>query len=58
MLAALETASVRPQTPAYQNVSIAISHTLSPPAAINPESTVADLRGQIEDALGSKGLIP
>ncbi|WP_371483581.1 ABC transporter substrate-binding protein [Kitasatospora sp. NBC_00315] len=58
VLAALETASVRPQTPAYQNVSIAISHTLSPPAAINPESTVADLRGQIEDALGSKGLIP
>ncbi|WP_329500545.1 ABC transporter substrate-binding protein [Kitasatospora herbaricolor] len=58
VLAALDTASVRPQTPAYQNVSIAISHTLSPPAAIKPESTVADLRGQIEDALGSKGLIP
>ncbi|MEV4615278.1 ABC transporter substrate-binding protein [Kitasatospora sp. NPDC049258] len=58
VLAALDTASVRPQTPAYQNVSIAISHTLSPPASIRPESTVADLRGQIQDALGSKGLIP
>ncbi|WP_405015082.1 ABC transporter substrate-binding protein [Kitasatospora sp. NBC_01539] len=58
VLAALDNASVRPQTPAYQNVSIAISHTLSPPAGIRPESTVADLRGQIEDALGSKGLIP
>ncbi|MFD0277902.1 ABC transporter substrate-binding protein [Kitasatospora sp. NPDC127111] len=58
VLAALDSASVRPQTPAYQNVSIAISHTLSPPADIRPESTVADLRGQIEDALGSKGLIP
>ncbi|WP_371502507.1 ABC transporter substrate-binding protein [Kitasatospora sp. NBC_00374] len=58
VLAALDTASVRPQTPAYQNVSIAISHALSPPASIRPESTVAGLRGQIEDALGSKGLIP
>jgi multiple sugar transport system substrate-binding protein len=58
VLAALDNASVRPQTPAYQNVSIAITHALSPPADIRPESTVADLRGQIEDALGSKGLIP
>lgn len=55
MLAALDNASVRPQTPAYQNVSIAISHSLSPPADIRPESTIAGLRGQIEDALGSKG---
>lgn len=58
ILANLESASLRPQTPAYQNVSIAISHTLSPPASIKPESTIAELRGQIEDALGSKGLIP
>ncbi|CAM5528720.1 ABC transporter substrate-binding protein [Kitasatospora aureofaciens] len=58
VLAALDSASVRPQTPAYQNVSIAISHTLSPPAGIRPEKDVADLRGQIQDALGSKGLIP
>lgn len=58
ILASLETASVRPQTPAYQNVSIAVSHTLSPPASIRPERSIADLRGQITDALGSKGLIP
>lgn len=58
VLAALESASVRPQTPAYQNVSIAVSHTLSPPAGIHPEKDVADLGGQIQDALGSKGLIP
>ncbi|MFG3229093.1 ABC transporter substrate-binding protein [Kitasatospora sp. NPDC048194] len=58
VLAALDTASVRPQTPAYQNVSIAISHALSPPADIQPESTMADVRRQIQDALGSKGLIP
>ena len=36
---ALETASVRPKTPAYQIVSIDISHLVSPPAGINPTST-------------------
>ncbi|MED7953787.1 ABC transporter substrate-binding protein [Streptomyces sp. BE303] len=58
VLAALDTASVRPQTPAYQNVSIAVAHALSPPSAVDPERTVAALSGQIRDALGSKGLIP
>lgn len=58
ILNALETASVRPQTPAYQNVSIAISHTLSPPADIAPVSAVVTMRGEITDALSSKGLIP
>jgi multiple sugar transport system substrate-binding protein len=58
ILSALEHASVRPQTPAYQNISIAISHTLSPPAGINPVSAVDTMRGEISDALQSKGLIP
>ncbi|MFJ2581306.1 ABC transporter substrate-binding protein [Kitasatospora aureofaciens] len=58
VLAALDSASLRPQTPAYQNVSIAIAHALSPPSAVDPERTVAALSGQIRDALGSKGLIP
>ncbi|WP_262387117.1 ABC transporter substrate-binding protein [Streptomyces sp. TRM49041] len=55
---ALENASVRPQTPAYQNVSIVISHTLSPPAAIDPRRSVETIESQIQDALESKGLIP
>ncbi|MEU1620139.1 ABC transporter substrate-binding protein [Streptomyces sp. NPDC005722] len=58
ILAELENAALRPQTPAYQNVSIAVSHALSPPAAIRPAESVRDLRGQIEDALQSKGLVP
>ncbi|WP_406729595.1 ABC transporter substrate-binding protein [Streptomyces sp. GD-15H] len=58
VLAALEAASVRPVTPAYQNVSIAVSHTLSPPSAIKPESSVATIRDQIDDALRSEGVIP
>ncbi|MEU9117085.1 ABC transporter substrate-binding protein [Streptomyces sp. NPDC048483] len=55
---ALESASLRPQTPSYQNVSVAISHTLSPPAGIHPADAVRRLRTQISDALHSRGLIP
>jgi multiple sugar transport system substrate-binding protein len=58
ILTALETASVRPKTPAYQNVSIVISHNVSPPAGINPTGTEQALVGQVNDALQSKGLIP
>lgn len=58
VLASLESASVRPLTPAYQNVSIAVSHTLSPPSAIKPESSVNTISGEIDDALQSKGVIP
>jgi multiple sugar transport system substrate-binding protein len=58
VLAALESASVRPLTPAYQNVSIAVSHTLSPPSEIEPESSVDTIREQIDKALRSEGVIP
>ncbi|MDT0401047.1 ABC transporter substrate-binding protein [Streptomyces edwardsiae] len=58
VLAALESASVRPLTPAYQNVSIAVSHTLSPPSGIDPRSAVGTIREQIDQALRSEGVIP
>jgi multiple sugar transport system substrate-binding protein len=58
VLAALESATVRPMTPAYQNVSIAVSHTLSPPSAIKPESSVNTIKEQIDQALRSEGVIP
>jgi multiple sugar transport system substrate-binding protein len=54
----LENAAVRPKTPAYQIVSIAISHAVSPPASINPTVTEHELIGQINDALQAKGLVP
>jgi multiple sugar transport system substrate-binding protein len=54
----LQSASVRPQTPAYQSVSIVISHALSPPGKQNPSSVISSLHGQIDDALNSRGLIP
>lgn len=58
ILHSLLTASVRPKTPAYQNVSIVISHNVSPASSINPPSTLDTIRSQIADALASRGLIP
>ena len=55
---ALTQASVRPQSPAYQNLSILIAATLSPPSGLQPQQDVNDLNSGISDALQSKGLIP
>ena len=56
--ASLLSASVRPKTPAYQNISIVISHAVSPPAGVNPSSTLGGISGGISNALADKGLIP
>ncbi len=58
ILKALQTASVRPKTPVYQVVSIDISHTVFPASGINPTGTVTTLKGQLNNALQSKGLVP
>jgi hypothetical protein len=39
-------------------LSIVISHAVSPPANINPQSTEKKMVGQLKDALASKGLVP
>ena len=54
----LKNASVRPRTPAYQNVSTVISTILSPPASIDPQATADRLRRELQDALDSKGVLP
>jgi multiple sugar transport system substrate-binding protein len=55
---ALLSASVRPKTPAYQNVSIVISHAVSPSGSISPAATLRQINGGIGNALADKGLIP
>jgi multiple sugar transport system substrate-binding protein len=50
-------ASLRPQTPAYNDVSLAIQKTLSPPADIDPKSSEKQLRDKIKKALKSGGLL-
>jgi multiple sugar transport system substrate-binding protein len=58
ILSALQNASVRPQTPVYQVVSIGLAHQVSPPSKINPQATEQAMVGLINDALQSKGLVP
>jgi multiple sugar transport system substrate-binding protein len=50
--------AVRPKTPLYQVVSVAISHEVSPPSSINPVSTEQSMRTQINNALTGKGITP
>jgi multiple sugar transport system substrate-binding protein len=54
----IENGAVRPKTPVYQSLSIAISHLVSPPSGINPPSTLKSLDTQLNNALQLKGLIP
>jgi multiple sugar transport system substrate-binding protein len=50
------TGAVRPVTPAYSDVSLAIYKSTSPAADIKLDGFVPDLRSKLEDALESKGL--
>jgi multiple sugar transport system substrate-binding protein len=53
----LAEASVRPQTPLYSDVSLAIVKTLSPPGSTNPATAVKKLSSEIKSALGGKALL-
>jgi multiple sugar transport system substrate-binding protein len=53
----LQRGGVRPKTPAYQTVSIAMQTTLYPPSSAGP-GKLNQLRTQLQDAIESKGLIP
>lgn len=54
---ALATAVLRPRTPFYNDVSLAIQSVLHPTADIDPEGDVERLRDAIERALEGKGLL-
>ena len=53
----LATASVRPQTPLYSDVSLAIQKTLSPPSGVNTATIVSALESELKKALSSSDLI-
>jgi multiple sugar transport system substrate-binding protein len=53
----LASAGIRPQTPAYADVTIAIQKALSPPASIDPTSVLDTLKSQLKAALSSGALI-
>ncbi len=52
----VESGAVRPQTPAYEDVSLAIATSVSPPSGIALNGFVPSLRAKLRDALESKGL--
>ena len=53
----LEHYGIRPQTPAYADVTLAIQKALSPTSSINPSSVVASLRKEIKLSLSSEALL-
>ncbi|MGH3100658.1 MAG: ABC transporter substrate-binding protein, partial [Thermoleophilia bacterium] len=52
----VQSGAVRPVTPAYEDVSLAIATTVSPPSNIQLNGFVPSLSGKLTDALDSKGL--
>jgi trehalose/maltose transport system substrate-binding protein len=56
----IATASPRPLTPAYTDVSLAIQRALHPPSKINPDDPAPvydELRSDVEDAVKREGLL-
>jgi multiple sugar transport system substrate-binding protein len=53
----LDSAGVRPVTPLYSDVSLAVYSTLPPASDISPKTTLGKLRTRIDNALQSKGLL-
>ena len=53
----LQTYGIRPQTPAYADVTLAIQKTLSPTSNINPTTVVSTLRNEIKLSLSSSALL-
>ena len=53
----VQTGGVRPQTPAYADVSLAIAKSVSPPSAIKVNGFVNALKDKIADALNSGALL-
>ena len=53
----LQNYGLRPQTPAYADVTLAIQKTLSPTSNINPSTVVNSLRSKIKASLSSAALL-
>jgi multiple sugar transport system substrate-binding protein len=53
----LDSAGVRPVSPLYADVSLAVYSTLSPASKLDPQSALTKLRERLQNALDSKGLL-
>lgn len=52
----IATGSLRPKSPLYNDISLAVQDTLHPPSSINVTADVGGLRSNVNDALKSRGL--
>ena len=55
--AQLQDYGIRPQTPAYADITLAIQNALSPTSSIAPNTIVSTLRSEIKQSLGSGALL-
>jgi multiple sugar transport system substrate-binding protein len=53
----IDSAGVRPVSPLYADVSLAVYTTLSPAAKLDPSAALKTLTQRVRDALQSKGLL-
>jgi multiple sugar transport system substrate-binding protein len=53
----IERYGIRPQTPAYADVTLAIQKSLSPTSSIDPNTVVSTLRSEIKKSLSSGALL-
>lgn len=53
----LQNYGIRPQNPAYADITLAIQDVLSPTSGIDPNSIVSTLRSEIKSALSSQALL-
>ncbi|MDV8022100.1 ABC transporter substrate-binding protein [Rhodococcus sp. IEGM 1330] len=58
VLGSIESAAVRPVSPAYQSISILLTDALNPPQNIDPVADVDKLADLVSKAVNSEGLIP
>lgn len=57
LLETIRNGTTRPVSPAYNDISLAVQRTIHPPASINPKADVRRLRGRVDDAINSRGLL-
>jgi multiple sugar transport system substrate-binding protein len=57
LLESIGTGSLRPKSPLYNDISLAVQDALHPPSSINVSSSLGRLRSNVSDALKSEGLL-
>jgi multiple sugar transport system substrate-binding protein len=57
LLETFRNGSQRPQSPAYNDISLAVLRAIHPPKSVDPEAAAKELRSLVDDAIHSRGLL-